>query len=170
MRPPVGRVVVLIGVKVEIGIGFVDLAALADGAVGAFGGIAEDHLRAVGLQDALTLDGSVGRQAQLHLVAACRADHGIGDTGIAAGGIEDDVLGAKAAGALAIQDHVEARPILDRSAGIEVFGFGVDGDAGDLAGDLIQTQQRRVADGGQQVLRLGPDWIGDESGSHKCLD
>ena len=80
------------------------------------------------------------------------------------------MLGAKAPGALAIQDHVETRPILDRSAGIEVFGFGVDGDAGDFASDLIQAQQRCVADGGQQVLRLGPDWIGDECGSHKCLD
>ena len=39
VRLPVGRVVVLIGIEIAVGIGLVDLAALADGAVGAFAGI-----------------------------------------------------------------------------------------------------------------------------------
>ena len=56
MRLPVGRIVVLIGIKVAVRIGFVDLAAQADGAVGALAGIGEHHLRAVGLQDPLALD------------------------------------------------------------------------------------------------------------------
>ncbi len=92
VRFPVGRVVVLIGIEIAVGIGFVDLAARADGAVGAFGRIAENHLRAVGFQDALALDGGVGGQAELHFVAAGGADHGVGDAGIAAGGVEDGVV------------------------------------------------------------------------------
>ena len=133
MRFPVGRVVVLVGVEVAVGIGLVDLAAHADGAVGAFAGIAEDHLRAVGFQDAFALDGGVGRQAQLDLVAAIGADHGVGDAGVAAGGVQDDALGIQAAGALAIQDHVEGGAVLHGAAGVEVFGLGEDLDAGELA-------------------------------------
>ncbi len=166
MRFPVSRVIVLIGVKITVGVGFVDLAALADGAVGAFSRIAEYHLRAISLEDALALDGSVGGQAQPDAIAARGADHGIGNAGVAACGIQNGVLGTEAAGALAIEDHVEAGTVLYRSAGIEVFRLGVDGDAGHLAADLFQAQQWRVANGGQQVLSLGPDGIGDECGSH----
>ena len=69
VRLPVGRIVVLVGIEVAVGIRLVDLAAHADGAVGAFARIGEHHLRAVGLQDPLALGRGVRRQAQLHPVA-----------------------------------------------------------------------------------------------------
>ena len=97
-------------------------------------GIAENHLRAVGLQNPLALLGGVGRQHELHLVPAVGADHGVGDAGVAAGGIENRAARGSAAGALAIENHIQRRAVFHRSAGVEVLGLGEDLDAGEFAG------------------------------------
>src|SRR5205814_2134828 len=86
VRLPIGRVVVLVGIEVAIGVVFVNLAADANGAVAALTGIAEYGFRAVGFEDALALAAGVARQDELHLVAPVGADHGVGDPGVAAGG------------------------------------------------------------------------------------
>ena len=116
---PVRRIVILIGIKITIGIGFVNFAAEADGAVGAFGRIGKNHLRAVGFQDLLALLGGVSGQAELDFITLDRADHRVGDSGVAGGRVEQDFIVGEAAGSLAIEDHVEAGAVLHRPAGIE---------------------------------------------------
>ena len=100
--------------------------------------------------------GGVGRQAQLDLVAAVGADHGVGDAGVAAGGIENDAAMIQLAGALAVEHHIQRCAVFDRAAGVEVLGLAEDLDIGKLAGNLVQAHQRRVADGLEQRLRRGP--------------
>ena len=109
VRLPVGVVVVLIRVEVAVRIGVVDFADLADRAVRTLVGGRQHEFGAVGFQDALALDRGVDRQAELHLVAARRADHGVGDAGVAAGGVDQGLVAGQLAGTLAVQNHVERR-------------------------------------------------------------
>src|SRR5713101_4291388 len=53
VRLPVGRVVILIRVKVTIGLGGIDLADLSNGAVGTLTGIGEHDFSAKGFQNPL---------------------------------------------------------------------------------------------------------------------
>ncbi len=57
------------------------------------------------------------------------------------------------AGALAVQDHIQSGAVLDRAAGIEKLGFGVDFDARQVFVHLGQADQRRIADLAQQRMR-----------------
>src|ERR1700678_2827332 len=84
---PIRGIVVLIGVKIAFGIGTVNLLAKPDGTVGTLGLIAKNHLGIVGLQDVLAFDGDVFRQAELYFIAQIRADHGVGDARVPAGGV-----------------------------------------------------------------------------------
>src|SRR5713101_3186656 len=95
----------------------------------------------------------VFRKAQLHLVALVRRDHGVGDAGVAAGGVQYYFVVGELAGALPVQDHVERRPILHRTAGIEEFSFAVDLDAGKVACDTFHADQGRVTDERQKFRR-----------------
>ena len=85
---PVFVVGVLVGVVVAVGLGGDQLAGLADGAVGAVGGVGPDDLGAVGCEVALALVRDVGRHAEGDGEAHGRAEHGVGDAGVAAGGVE----------------------------------------------------------------------------------
>ena len=100
------------------------------------------------------LRGVVG-QAELDLISFVCADHGVGDAGVAAGGIEDDFAGGELAGALAFQDHVEGGAVLDGAAGIEKLGLGVDLDAGEVGGDAVEADEGGVADQAEQVRSAG---------------
>ena len=59
------------------------------------------------------------------------------------------------AGALAFENHVERGAVFDGSARIEILGLAVDLDAGKVARDLLQPEQRRVADIADEVVRHG---------------
>ena len=63
--------------------------------------------------------------------------------------------GVEPAGALAVEDHVERRAVLHGTAGVEVFGFAVDLDAGEVGGDIFQADQGSIADGVEQGLGVG---------------
>ena len=133
-------------------------------------GIAEDGLGAVRFEDALALFAGVAGENQLDLVAAIGADHGVGDAGIAAGGIENGPVVVQFAGALAIEHHVEGGPVLDAAAGVEILGLAVDFDAGELALNLFQAQQGRITDGREQRLGFGARKTGNrESVGHSHL-
>ena len=107
-------------------------------------------------------DAFCGRQS-LTLKATHRADHGIGDAGIAAGGIDQDLFRREQAGALAFANHIECGAVFDGTAGIEVFGFAVDFNARKGARHLLQPKQRSVADIANDVVRYGRR---DRSGGH----
>src|SRR5262249_59866573 len=68
MGAPVGRIVVLIGVKILVGIGRHDFAHGQDRAVRAGERIGQDKLRAVSLQNSLPLFAGVFREAEFDAV------------------------------------------------------------------------------------------------------
>ena len=92
MRAPVGGVAVLVGIKVFLGACGEDLLAETNRSVGAFAGIGKHHFRAVGFQNLFAFMRGIGGQAQFRAVALDGADHRIGDAGVAAGGVEQNVI------------------------------------------------------------------------------
>src|SRR5215472_518384 len=93
MRLPVGRIAVLVGIKVLLRRGGHDLVNLANRAVGPFIAWSDDQLGPVGPKDALALERSAVRKAELHGITHRRANHGVGDPGVAAGRVNDDLAG-----------------------------------------------------------------------------
>ena len=85
---PVLLVAVLVGVEVAVGLGSGQGAGLADGAVGAVGGVGPDDLGAVGGEDVFALRRDVGGHAERDGKAQRGAQHGVGDAGVAAGGVQ----------------------------------------------------------------------------------
>src|SRR5262249_51648002 len=92
---PVGRVRVLVGVEIFFRLTRVELACSADCAVGAVGGIGINNVRAVGEEDALALDGDVLRHAERNRESFGGADHGVGNACVAAGRVEQSIVGGK---------------------------------------------------------------------------
>jgi len=159
MRLPVGRIAVLIGVKVTIRFGVVNFAHPALSAIGSLVGGRENKFRPVSFQDALAFRRSVGRKAEFHLVTARRAYHGIRDSGITAGGIDDGFVLREGAGFFAFKNHVQRGPVLHGPSGIEVLGLGVNLDARVLRRNPGQSQQRSVSD-------VAADVMGHAGGRH----
>ena len=86
---PVVVVAVLVGVEEFFRVLGGKPAREADGAIGAVGSVSPLTVRAVGGEDALALDRNIGGHAQHDGEAHGRAQHGIGDAGVAAGGVEE---------------------------------------------------------------------------------
>ena len=101
MRAPVRVVRVLVGVEVLPRLRGRKFARFADGAVRAFGCVGEHDLRTVGANRALALLRYVLRHAQGHREALRRAHHGVGNSGIAAGGIQQRLAGPSFPAAMA---------------------------------------------------------------------
>ena len=70
-------------------------AGLANGAVGAIGGIGINNVRAIGAQNLFALGGNILRHAQGDGKSFSRSEHGVGDAGVAAGGIEQNFAGSE---------------------------------------------------------------------------
>src|SRR5882762_155254 len=81
---PVCRIAVLIGIEILVRIGGDNFLHTANRAVGAFIAGSSDHLRAEGCQDALALVRGAVWQAERNRVAHRGADHGVGNSSIAA--------------------------------------------------------------------------------------
>ena len=89
----------------------------------------------------------IGGEAQLHAITQRRADHGVGDAGVAAGGVQNGLAGSQRAAAFAFPNHVQRRAVFDRSARIEPLRLGVKTRRRDIgAADPLEAQKRRVAD------------------------
>ena len=145
---------------------FVKLLRLEERAIAPLRRIGQHQFRAVRLEQRLALDTGVGRHEQLDVVTAPRADHGVGDAGVAAGGVEDGALVIQLAQTLAVQDHVQRRTVLHRPAQVEILRFGVELDPRQPRRDPVQLQQRRIADGLEQRLgvRAGERFRGQRVG------
>ena len=97
MRAPVRVVAVLIRIKVALRIRRDHPAHFADRAVGALERTGQHELGAERAKNQLPLRARVLGQAQLHFVAARRADHRVRDAGVARGRIDDRQAGPQAA-------------------------------------------------------------------------
>ena len=75
-----------------------------------------------------------------------RSQHGVGDAGVAAGGIEQNLAGTQLTAAAGFGYDVGGGAILDRSAGVIPLGLTQKCYARQVGGERIETQQRSVAD------------------------
>src|SRR5690606_26176446 len=80
------------------------------------------------------------------------------DAGIARRAFDDGAAGLQPAGLDRVVDDEERRSVLDRLARIEEFGLAPDFASGER-GDAVEADQRRVADGGDEVFVLGHGFL-----------
>jgi hypothetical protein len=160
VRAPVRRVVVLVRVEIAIGVGVVNPARLADGAVAAFHRIGQHHLGAVGAQQSRSFGRHVARQAEAHAIARAGGEHGVGNAGVAGRGVEQHPARYEGAAPLAVEHHGQRRAVLHRSAGIRRLELGVQLDTR-LRLEAAQPDERRAPDerGNRRVRqRDGRGW------------
>ena len=136
-----------------------DLLGLRDRALHAAGGVGEDELGAVCLQQQPALDGHGGRHGEDDLVSTCRADHREGDAGVAARRLDDRAAGVQLAGCLGGIDDRDAQAILDAGGGVVELELRQNG-AADALRDAVEAYQRGVAEGrgdvGMDAGHVGP--------------
>ena len=75
-----------------------------------------------------------------------RAEHGEGDAGVAAGGVEQGFAGSEQAAGAGIADHGRGGAVFDAAAGVGPLRFGQQRDALKAADDLVEPQQGRGPD------------------------
>src|SRR5262249_29706851 len=121
-------VVVLVRIEVLVRTFRVEAPRFADGAVGALERARQDELRAKRPKDELTFAAGVFRDAQLYFVALGRTDHGVRDTGITGGRIENRLATVELARGFPVSDHPRRGPVFHGSAGVLPFSLGVDLD------------------------------------------
>src|SRR6266478_8137242 len=109
---PVCRVAVLIGIKIFVRIGGDNFLHTANRAVRAFIAGSSDHLRAKGCQDALALVRGAVWQAEGNRVAHRGTDHGVGNSSVAAGCVNDRFPVAQRAAVETGLNHAEGGTVL----------------------------------------------------------
>jgi len=152
---PVGLVGILVGVEILIGMIAGQFARHANGAVGAVTGIGIDDVGTVSLQNLLALAGDVFGHAEGDGKSLSGTEHGVGDPGVAAGGIEENLAGAELGGAASLGDDVGGGAVLDGSAGVIPLGLTQKCYARKVGGERIQTQHGRVSDAVDQAVAEG---------------
>src|SRR5258708_13409131 len=90
-------------------------ASGADGAVGAVAGIGINKVCAVRAQNPFAFGGNILRHAECDGKSFSRAQHGVGDAGVAAGGIEQNLAVAELATATPFGDDAGGGPILPQA-------------------------------------------------------
>src|SRR6202158_4150437 len=123
VRLPVGFVGVLVGIEILVGMLARQFTRHANGAVRTIGRIGIKNVGAVALQDLLALPRSIFRNAKSDGESLGRAQHGIGDASVAAGGVEQDLAGTQPTSASSFGDDVGRGAILNRSAGVIPLSF-----------------------------------------------
>src|SRR5277367_5366355 len=143
---PVGRIAVLIRVEILFWVGCDDLMDAPNCPIGAFITGRNDKFGPKGAEDAFALVRGAIRQAKLYAVAKRRADHGIGNPRVAAGGVDDDLARAQRAAGQTGLNHAQRWPVFDRATGIAPFRLGVEFHIGEFAANSREPQERRVSD------------------------
>ena len=143
---PVGGIAVLIGIEIFIGIGGDHLLHATDGAIGGFVAGGHDQFRPISGKHALAFVGSAVGEAEGDRITEGCANHGVGDAGVAAGGVDDGFAGGELAALKTSVNHTERRAVFYRAAGIEPFGFAADFHVFKFAADAGEAQQRAVTD------------------------
>ncbi len=85
-------------------------------------------------------------QAERDGIAQRGTDHGVGDTGVAAGGVQNCFAGMQIAAENAFANHGQRGAIFYGAAGIEPFGLRVKFNIFKFTADASQAQQRSIAD------------------------
>ena len=124
--------------------------SFADGAVGAFGGGRQHDFAAESLDHPAAFNRNGFAHHDDDVIAFDRSDHGQTDAGVAAGGFDDGFARRQAAVGLGLFDHGERNPVLDAAGRVEPFQLRPDFNGG-VRGHMVDGNQRRVADGVQDV-------------------
>jgi hypothetical protein len=121
----------------------------------------EHHFRAEETHQAATFDAEVFRHRDDQRIALLRADHGQADAGIAAGGLDDCLPRFQRAVALGRLNDAECQAVLHRTERIERLDLDVQVDT--RGRELVDANNRRVADRGQDVLMNGHGLLRNKS-------
>src|SRR5439155_23452891 len=140
MSLPVRVVGVLVSVKIRLRFFRVQLARPADRPIRSISRICINNVRSVSEKNALALDGNILGHAQRDRKSFRGANHGISDSRIPAGGIEQSSTLRKFSAAAALLNNVECRAVFDRTARVAPFGFAQDLNVRELAPDALEPQ------------------------------
>src|SRR5208283_5167309 len=149
---PVGVVGILVGVEILLGMFAGQLARLTDRAVGTVVRIGINNVGSVALENLFAFARNVFWHAERDGEGFGGSQHGVGDAGIAAGGVEKNLAGAKLATGAALGDDARGGAILDRSARVVPLGLAQKCYAGQVAGECVEAKQRSVADALDQAV------------------
>ena len=144
MNARVGRVLELLRQEVVVRIGGKDFFRLGDGARHALRGLCEHQFSPQGFQNFPSLQAHGGGHGQNQFVAPGGGHKGQGDTGVAAGGLDNGHAGLQGAALLAVPNHRSANPAFDGIGRVAAFDLGPDGRP---VIDAVQLDQRGIADG-----------------------
>src|SRR5271166_1399007 len=111
VRQPIRIIGVLVRIKVVVRVCGDDALCLEYRTVRAFARFGVEDLCTVGLQNSLALDRDVGGYAEGHAKAAGGTQHGIGDSGVAAGGIEQTLAAPHTAVAESLLHNAGGGPV-----------------------------------------------------------
>src|SRR5579863_5910405 len=134
---PVGIVGILVGVEILIGMFCGQFAGHANGAVGSISRVGVNNVGAVAVQDLFAFSGNIFGHAEGDGKSFGRAEHGVSDAGIAAGGIEKSFAGGQLTATASFGDDVGRRAIFDRAAGVVPFGLTQKCYAGQVGGEGV---------------------------------
>src|SRR5271165_3599326 len=126
VRLPIRRIAVLIRVEILFRVGRDDLVNAPNCAVRPFIARGDNELCTQSTEDAFALVRSAVRQTKLHAVAERRADNGVSDPRVAAGGVDDDFVRAQGTASQTCLNHAQRRPVLDRASWIAPLRLGVE--------------------------------------------
>ena len=147
MRLPIGRIVVLVGIEVALWLARSQRLHRLNRAVRALQRVSKDELDVISAQNGDPLLADVLRQVKLDAIALGRADHGVGDAGVAAGAVEDDLARAQVAFRFGAADDAISGAVLDAAARVLPLGFCQDAHIGrQMLADAAEAKQRRIAD------------------------
>src|SRR5260370_33011510 len=152
---PVAFVRIVVGIEILIWMCTRQLSCQADCAISTVGWIGIKNVGAVALQDLFAFARNILRYAESAGKSFGRAQHGIRDPSIAAGGIEQNLPGTELAAASGFGDDVSGGAIFNRSAGIVPFGLTQKCYTGQVGGERVETQEGSVADTLDQALTQG---------------
>ena len=146
MRFPVRVIRILIGVEVRVGMFRCQLARHPNGAIGTVRRIGINDVRSIALHDLLALPRNVLGHAERHRKTFRCSQHGIGDSSIAAGRIQQNSPGIEQSTSAGFGDNAGSRAILHRAAGVVPFSLAQKCHALKIASNRVQPQKRGISD------------------------
>ena len=146
----IGRIFKLLG-NPGIGRFLGQLLGAGNGAFHAFGAGRQNQLRAEHRQQRAALQRHRFGHRQNQFVTFGRRDERQRDAGVAAGRLDDDGVLFEHAALFGVLDHGHADAVLDAAERIEKFALEQNGGS-QAGGDFVQVDQRRAADGFDDVV------------------
>src|SRR5262245_21412674 len=105
MGAPIRRIIVLVGIEVQLGCLTVESPRFSNSPVRTLQAARQHEVDAINPQDAFSLLARILGQCKPDPIATRRADPAIGDSGITRRGVQDDLAWLQQSLSLPIEDH-----------------------------------------------------------------